>query len=93
MEEEEEKKKNHNRTESGGRRRTTTMMCASRTAIAAMIFPVTARSASSPSSQHCACKVDGYGEEIDWKEEGLSDGSVVETLRLLLMGGESLILV
>ena len=32
-------------------------------------------------------------EEIDWKEEGWSDGSVVETLRLLLMGGESLILV
>ncbi|KAG5026010.1 hypothetical protein JHK86_021924 [Glycine max] len=23
--------------------------------------------------------VDGYGEEIDWKEEGWNDGSVVET--------------
>ena len=58
-----------------------------------MIFPATARSALSPSLQHCSAKVDGYGEEIDWKEEGWSDGSVVETLRLLLMGGESLILV
>lgn len=58
-----------------------------------MIFPTNLRFASSPSSQHCAGEVDCYGEEIDWKEEGWSDGSVVETLRLLLMGGESLILV
>ncbi|KAG4933193.1 hypothetical protein JHK82_047500 [Glycine max] len=54
-----------------------------------MIFPATARSALSPSLQHFSAKVDGYGEEIDWKEEGWSDGygKVKEAVEWMNKGG------